>query len=391
MKQYHYGRQAIEPADVRAVIEALESDFLSQGPRLQEFEEKVAAYCQARYCLAVSSGTAALHLACLALCVGNDEGDTGWTSPLSFVASANCIRYCGAIPDFIDIHPGTLNMDVDLLEQALARSRQNGTLPKVLIPVHFAGLSCDMRRIQGLAQEYGVRVIEDACHALGGSYDGKPIGCCDYSDIAVFSLHPVKSITSGEGGLILTNDVGLYKTMKAMRSHGLAKGEELRPGTPPYHVEMIQEGFNYKISEIQCALGISQMDKLDEYVKKRRILARHYEKRLKDITVIAFQDCGERFDSSAWHLMIALFDFEKLELEKADFYHGLQKQGVNLMVHYCPIHLHAYYRNLGHSEGMFPNAENYYDKAFSLPLHPGLEIDDIDIICDRVLESVCFK
>lgn len=387
MKMYNYSRHNVESKDIDAISEVMQSDFLSQGPKLRQFEQKVAKYCQAKYCLAVCNGTAALHLACLALGVGESKDDTGWTSPLSFVASANCIRYCGAKPDFIDIHPCTFNMDTDLLEQALEKSSEKGTLPKVLIPVHFAGLSCNMRRIWTLAQKYGVHVIEDACHALGGSYLEKPIGCCDFSDIAVFSLHPVKSITTGEGGLILTNNKELFEKMQSMRSHGLVKNTSLTPNFPPYHVEMTTEGFNYKITDMQCAMGISQMDRLDEYIYKRRILAKHYRKRLGNKGGISLQKCEQGFDSSAWHLMIATFDFHRKIIDKTDFFYRLQKEGINLMVHYYPIHLHRFYERLGYSKGLFPNSEAYYNKSFSLPLHPSLETEDVDRVCDIIIDN----
>jgi len=380
-KQYYYGRQDLDDGDVAAALQALRADMISQGPILDEFEAEVASYTGAAHCLAVCNGTAALHLACLALGMG--PGETGWTSPLSFVASANCIRFCSAEVGFVDIEPGTLNMDPALLEEKLAEADASGTCPRLLIPVHFAGVSCDMQAIRSIADRFGCRVIEDACQAMGGRYMGGPVGACTHSDITVFSLHPVKSITSGEGGLILTNDSELHAKMKLMRSHGLVKGDAVQDkNVGPWHVEVQSEGFNYRITESQCALGLSQLGKLDTFVAKRRELAARYRANLADVPV-RLQEVPAGVDS-AWHLMILLVDFDALGLGKQAFHASLKERGINVQVHYYPIHMQPLYRQVGFGEGMFPESERYHDQAFTFPLHTGLEVDDVDYICEQV-------
>jgi len=373
----------LDEEDIQAVNDTLRSEYLSQGPKLQEFEREVASYCRTSYCLAVSNGTAALHLACLALEL--KEGDVGWTSPLSFVASANCIRYCGGNVDFVDIDPLTFNMSPNNFGDKLRQTVDSGDAPKVIIPVHFAGQACDMRRIREIADEYGCKVVEDACQALGGKYRGKPIGCCEYSDITVFSLHPVKSITSGEGGLILTNDRDAYETMKVMRAHGQVRGDAVVDRSiGPWHLEMQTEGYNYKITEFQCALGMSQLKKLDWFVSKRRTLAHQYKERLKGLPV-SFQEPVDA-SLSAWHLLVVLVDFESIGKSKQEVFFLLQEKGIHLMVHYYPIHLNPVYQKLGFVKGMFPETEAYYEKAFTLPLHPSLDRNDVDHICDHMID-----
>lgn len=377
----YYGRHQVDEADTARVLSALHSGFLSQGPLLKQFEERAAKYCGAKYAIAVSNGTAALHLALAALGLG--EGDIGWTTPLSFVASANAVRYTGAAVDFTDIEIETYNLSVERFEEKLKAAERAGALPKVFVPVHFAGASCDMAAISALAEKYGVRIVEDACHALGGEYRGKKIGCCEYSDLTVFSLHPVKSITSGEGGLILTNDKALYDAVRIMRTHGTypsAAGENSL--IPPWQVEMHTEGYNCKITELQCALGVSQFDKLDRFIEKRRRLADLYQEELSGFPV-SLQKISPDADC-ARHIMSVRFDFKAMDMGKRRFYDRMKEKNIHLAVHYYPIHLHRFYQDLGFEKGMFPMAEAYYDQAFTLPLHPGLKEDDVRFVCDAI-------
>ena len=381
-KSYFYGKQLIDERDIEAVCSAFNSDIISQGPKLLEFEKRIAEYCGAEYCVAVSTGTAALHLACMAL--GIKQGNYGWTSALSFVASANCIRYCGGKVDFVDIDLNTFNIDLGDLEERFKRSFKENRLPKVIIPVHFAGQSCDMKSIREIANKYDCKVIEDACQALGGEYDNKKIGSCQYSDITVFSLHPVKSITTGEGGLVMTNNGELYEKIKRMRAHGIIRASENNSGhtKDPWLVEMCTEGYNYKITEPLCALGISQLNKLDDFISKRGKLVQRYREKLQDLPV-ALQTPIER-TLSAYHILVIQIDFKKVKKAKLEIFYGLREKGINLSLHYYPIHLHSFYKKLGFREGMFPSAERYHKMAFTLPLHTGLNEEDIDYICDQL-------
>ena len=384
--EYHYGRQDVCEGDIAAVVAALRTDMISQGAILPDFEERVADYCGAKYCLAVNSGTAALHLATQALQLG--KGDVGWTSAMSFVASANVIRYTGADVDFLDISPDDFNVTAETFAEKLGRAEQQGRLPRVIIPVHFAGQSCNMEAIAEVAARYNVSIIEDACQAMGGDYDGGRVGNCQYSDAVCFSLHPVKSITAGEGGLVLTNNKDLYKRMALLRTHGVAKGADVEREVGPWHTEMQTEGYNYRITEFQCALARSQLNRLDEFITKRRSLAARYRERLTKLNNLRLQNVPSP-NEHAWHMMLVLFDFDALGKSKLDVHSEFRKRGINLNMHYYPIPLNPLYRDLyGFSDGDFPNAEQYWRDAFTFPLHTNLETTDVDFICDCVEEII---
>lgn len=358
-----YGRQSISEADIEAVVEVLRSDFLTQGPVVPRFEQAVADYCGARFGVAVNSGTAALHIACLALGVG--PGDWVWTSPISFVASANCALYCGAQVDFVDIEPDTGNMCALELERKLIVAKAQGRLPKVVIPVHFAGLPCDMKEIHRLGQEYGFRIIEDACHALGARYHGEPTGNGRYSDITVFSFHPVKIITTGEGGMAMTNDPALAKTMRMLRSHGITREPEDFINEPdgPWYYEQQMLGFNYRMTDIQAALGLNQMDSLDTWIHKRSELARHYFETLAPHWLPRYFSTERR---SAFHLYIHYVAPE----QRSVLFRKLREQGIGANVHYIPIYKQPWYQKWAQTH--LPCAEQFYAGAITLPLFPGL-------------------
>jgi len=366
-----YGRQDISDADIQAVVEVLRSDFLTQGPAVPAFETAVASYCGAHHAIAINSATSGLHLACLALGLG--AGDWVWTSPITFVASANAALYCGARIDFVDIDPGTCNLSVQRLSEKLAQAANTGRLPRVVIPVHFAGQPCDMESIHKLSEQYRFSVIEDASHAIGGRYRGDPIGSCRYSDITVFSFHPVKIITTGEGGMALTNDALLADRMARLRSHGITRDPALMQGGSdvPWSYEQIDLGYNYRMTDIQAALGLSQLQRLETYVLKRRDLARRYDLLLADLPLVRPWQSPD--SSSANHLYVVRVapDFDR----KAVF-SRLRSSGIGVNVHYIPVHLQPYYRRLGFRPGDFPEAERYYDQALSLPLYATLTESD---------------
>lgn len=358
-----YGRQSISAADIDAVVEVLKSDFLTQGPVVPRFEQTVADYCGARFGVAVNSGTAALHIACLALGVG--PSDWVWTSPISFVASANCALYCGAQVDFVDIEPDTGNLCAQALAQKLAIAKQEGTLPKVVIPVHFAGLPCDMQAIHALAQEYGFRIIEDACHALGARYQDEPTGNGRYSDITVFSFHPVKIITTGEGGMAMTNDPALAKTMRLLRSHGITRDVEdfIHEPDGPWYYEQQMLGFNYRMTDIQAALGLSQMANLEGWILKRGELAYRYFEALAPELLTRYFSPERR---SAFHLYVHHVAPE----QRARLFSKLREQGIGANVHYIPIYKQPWYQRW--APAALSQAEQFYAGAITLPLFPGL-------------------
>lgn len=370
MSMIPYGRQNISQADIDAVVEVLRSDFLTQGPVVPEFERAVAAYCGAQLAVAVNSATSALHIACLALDVG--PGDLVWTSPITFVATANCARYCGADVDFVDIDPRTFNLCPQRLAEKLERARRAGRLPKVVIPVHIAGQSCDMEAIQLLARAYGFRIIEDASHAIGGSYKGERIGSCRYSDITLFSFHPVKIITTGEGGIALTNDAELVKRMARLRSHGVTRyaSEMTKPTEGSWYYQQIELGFNYRMTEIQAALGISQLKRVDEFVTERNRLADVYDAMLQGqpfATPWQHPDCH-----SSRHLYVVRAQGADPAVRRRDIFERMREEGVGVNVHYIPVYRQPYYARMGFAPADFPEAEKYYAQAITLPLYPGL-------------------
>lgn len=365
-----YGRQSISQADIDAVVETLHSDFLTQGPAVPRFEERTAAYCGAKHARAVSSATAALHVACLALEVG--PGDRVWTSPITFVASANCALYCGAEVDFVDIDPRTYCMSVERLADKLAQADAAGRLPKVVIPVHLAGQSCEMAEIAKLAERYGFRIIEDASHAVGARYKQQPVGACEYSDIAVFSFHPVKIITTGEGGMALTNDPELAQRMALYRTHGVTReaAEFEQPAGGGWYYEQQALGFNYRMTDIAAALGASQFERLDEFVARRRALAARYDELFGNAPLR--RPWQHPDTQSSWHLYIVRVDAGA----HRSAHDQLRERGIGVNLHYIPVYLQPFYRRLGFQPGLCPEAELYYAEAITLPLYPALRDEE---------------
>lgn len=361
-----YGRQDITQADIDAVVAVLQSDFLTQGPMVPRFEQGVARHVGAEHALAVNSATSALHIACLALGLG--PGDRLWTSPVTFVASANCGLYCGAEVDFVDIDPRTYNLCPKALEAKLQQAELDGTLPKVVVPVHLCGQPCDMQAIDALAKRYGFRVIEDASHAIGGKYQGEFIGNCRYSDITVFSFHPVKIITTAEGGMALTNDAALAERMALLRSHGITReaSKMTHESDGPWYYQQIDLGFNYRMTELQAALGVTQLERLDQYVARRHELARRYDQLLAGLAVTTPWQHPDSY--SGLHLYVIRLQLEKLRSSHRQVFESLREQGIGVNLHYIPVHTQPYYQRMGFQIGDFPEAERYYREAISLPM-----------------------
>ena len=380
-----YGKQDINQADIDSVINVLKSNLLTQGPQVPLFENTVAEYCDAKYGIAVNSATSALHIACLALGLG--KGDYLWTSPNTFVASANCGLYCGAKVDFVDINPLTYNLSSKELEKKLIQAKQDNKLPKIVIPVHFAGQSCDMKKIHSLSQEYDFKIIEDASHAIGGKYLDQPIGGCQYSDITVFSFHPVKIITTAEGGLATTNDIKLLESMQLFRSHGITRNTELmtKEAEGGWYYEQVDLGFNYRMTELQAALGVSQMERLDEFIVKRRALQERYDLLLSSLPIVKpYQD---QDNYSALHLYPIQID--KVKSTRKEIFKALRKNDIGVNVHYIPVHTQPYYENKGFKKGDFPNAESYYESAISIPLFHAMTFeqqDQVIVALEKVLK-----
>ncbi|ESE41164.1 UDP-4-amino-4,6-dideoxy-N-acetyl-beta-L-altrosamine transaminase [Shewanella decolorationis] len=374
-----YGKQDINQSDIDAVVDVLLSDYLTQGPKVPAFESAVASYCSARYGVAVNSATSALHIACLALGVG--PNDLVWTSPISFVASANCALYCGAEIDFVDVDPLTGNLCPNALAIKLEQAARIGKLPKVVIPVHLCGHSCDMAAIAALAETYCFKVIEDASHGIGGSYRGYPLGSCLYSDITVFSFHPVKIITSAEGGMALTNSPELAEKMALYRSHGITKAPDkmLRPHEGDWYYEQHSLGFNYRMTELQASLGLSQISRIDEFVQTRNSLASNYMSLLDDLSIKFVAPSNVTY--SAYHLFIIILnDTEKRRM----IFDEMRQAGITVHVHYYPIHLQPFYLKKGFKEGDYPNAELYYKSCLTLPLYPKLKNDELEYIVKKL-------
>ena len=365
-----YGRQDINQADIDAVIDVLRSDFLTQGPAVPAFEKAVAGYCDSQYAVAVNSATSALHIACLALGVGKD--DSVWTTPITFVASANCALYCGATVDFVDIDPRTYNLSVERLAEKLVLTEKIGKLPKVVIPVHLCGQPCDMAGIYALSKQYGFKIIEDASHAIGGKYQGVPIGNGRYSDITVFSFHPVKIITTGEGGMAVTNDVQLAKLMMRLRSHGITRDPAEMTHAPdgPWYYQQIELGYNYRMTDIQAALGLSQIQRLDEFVSKRHVLAAQYDNLLKNLPVTTPWQHADSY--SGLHLYVIRLLANNGKVNHREVFERLQANGIGVNLHYIPVYRQPYYEKMGYTPNDFPEAERYYAEAVSLPMYPGL-------------------
>jgi UDP-4-amino-4,6-dideoxy-N-acetyl-beta-L-altrosamine transaminase len=370
-----YGRQNISQADIDAVVDVLRSDFLTQGPAVPRFEQALAAYCLAAHAVAVNSSTSALHIACLALDLG--PGDWLWTSPNTFVASANCGLYCGAQVDFVDIDPDTCNLSVERLAEKLADAEKSGKLPKIVVPVHMSGQSCDMAGIRQLSLRYGFKIIEDASHAIGGRYKNEPIGNCRYSEITVFSFHPVKIITTGEGGMAVTNDPVLADRMQRYRSHGISSDAakmQLRPTEEIWNYQQIDLGFNYRMTDIQAALGLSQMNRLDEFVEQRHKIAQIYDAKLAALP-LKLPRRGAEYHSS-YHLYSIRLMPGKSMLSQRHVYDALRYAGILVNLHYIPVYRQPYYEAMGFPAGYCPQAERYHRETISLPMYPGLSNGD---------------
>lgn len=386
MAHIPYGRQDISREDIQAVVRVLESDWLTQGPDIEEFEQAVADYCGAKYAVAVNSATSALHIACMA--AGVEQGDWVWTTPNSFVASANCGLYCGANVDFVDIDKQTYNLSAVELEAKLLAEGHAEKLPKVVIPVHFSGQSCDMEGIAAMAKKYNFAVIEDASHAIGGSYKDAKVGSCKYSDMTIFSFHPVKIVTTCEGGMIVTNRRDLYDKLIRLRSHGITRCPDfmVEEAHGPWYYQQIELGYNYRITDVQAALGTSQMKRIDTFVDRRSELAKRYTKELVDLPLILpYQSQAAK---SAWHLYVIQVDDNKCKKSRKQIFEELRAKGIGVNVHYIPVHTQPYYKNMGFKYGDFPISEQYYERAISIPMYYKLTDEEQTYVIQSLHEVV---
>jgi UDP-4-amino-4,6-dideoxy-N-acetyl-beta-L-altrosamine transaminase len=385
MSMIPYGRQSVSEEDIQAVVNVLRSDFLTQGPVVPEFEKLVATYCGAGHAVAVNSATSALHIACLALGVG--PGDVVWTTPITFVASANCARYCGADVDFVDIDPHTYNMSVERLAEKLELAKIENKLPKVVVPVHLSGQSCEMQAIHALSQKYGFRIIEDASHGIGGSYLNAKIGCCQYSDITVFSFHPVKIVTTGEGGMAVTNDRELVKRMARLRSHGITRYPTDMTHAPDgsWYYQQVELGFNYRMTDFQAALGISQFKRLDDFVAQRHFIAKRYNHLLTNSQIVTPWQHPDTY--SGLHLYIVRVIAE----DHHQLFENLRACGIGVNLHYIPVYRQPYYERLGFKRENFPESERYYSEAITLPMYPGLTEEQQDEVVRQMVAPTGYQ
>ncbi|WP_261845150.1 UDP-4-amino-4,6-dideoxy-N-acetyl-beta-L-altrosamine transaminase [Aliamphritea ceti] len=379
-----YGKQDITQGDIDAVVEVLQSDFLTQGPKGPAFEKTVSDYCGSRHAFAVNSATSALHIACLALELGPD--DYLWTTPVTFVASANCGLYCGAKVDFVDIDPATYNMSVDALERKLLEAEPKGMLPKVLVAVHLCGQPCEMERIHALSERFNFRIIEDASHAIGGRYKDEPIGNCRYSDITVFSFHPVKIVTTAEGGMALTNDDEIARRLALFRSHGITRDNEQMTKEPdgPWYYQQIELGYNYRMTELQAALGVSQMGRVDAFVFRRHQLAHRYYQALESLPITLPWQHPDSY--SGLHLFVIRLKLEQIKLTHRDVFEALRAKGIGVNLHYIPVHTQPYYQATGFKADDFPEAMKYYAEAISLPMFHGMTTEQQDEVISVLKE-----
>jgi UDP-4-amino-4,6-dideoxy-N-acetyl-beta-L-altrosamine transaminase len=380
-----YGKQEITDSDIMAIKDVLQSDFLTQGPAVPKFEKNISRYVGSNYAVATNSATSALHIACLSL--GLTKGDILWTSPNSFVASSNCALYCGATVDFVDISLDTYNICIDALEEKLIQSKKNNSLPKVLIPVHLCGQSCDMKRIKLLSEEYGFMIIEDASHAIGGKYKDLPIGNCKYSDICIFSFHPVKIITTGEGGIATTNDRHLAEKLELYRSHGITRDRNImQKDLGPWYYEQLVLGFNYRMTDIQAALGYSQLLRIETIIKKRHQVAERYFKLLDKLPLVLPRQSSDSY--SSFHLFVIRLKLDEINQTHLQVFESMQKKGIGVNLHYIPIHMHPFYESFGFKEGDFPNAEKYASEAISIPIFPQLVEELQDEVISALISSI---